>query len=64
MNTPVIAVIVVVALIVGSALSIMKKACKRGYHSWCAPMSTVHHHIRIQAPCLIGARHAESAVIL
>jgi hypothetical protein len=50
MNTPVIAVIIVVALIVGSALSIMNKACKRGYHSWCAPMSTVHHHIRIQPP--------------
>jgi hypothetical protein len=30
MNTPVTAVIIVVALIVGSALSLMNKACKSG----------------------------------
>jgi len=42
MNTPVIAVITVVALIVGSTLSI--KACKSGYHAWCAPIFTVRHH--------------------
>ena len=42
MNTPVLAVIIVIALIVGSALSIMNKACKRGYHSWAlrCPLST------------------------
>jgi len=33
MNTPVIAVIIVVALIFGSALSILNKACKSGYHT-------------------------------
>ena len=31
MNTPVIAVIILVALIFGSALSILNKACKSGY---------------------------------
>jgi hypothetical protein len=38
-----IAVIVVVALLLGSTLSIMNKACKRGYHVWCSPMSTIRH---------------------
>jgi len=43
MNTPVIAVIIVVALIFGSALSILNKACKSGYHTWCTPISTTRH---------------------
>jgi hypothetical protein len=43
MNTPLIAVIIVIALIVGSALSVMNKACKSGYHAWCAPISTVRN---------------------
>jgi len=50
MKTPVIAVIIVVALIVGSALTIMNKACKSGYHAWCAPMSTVRHHTKTPPP--------------
>jgi hypothetical protein len=50
MNTPLITVIIVVALIVGSGLSIMNKACKRGHHAWCAPMSTVQHHAKSQPP--------------
>jgi hypothetical protein len=51
MNTPVIAVIIVVALIAGSALSIMNKASKSGYQAWCAPISTLRHHY--SAGCLI-----------
>src|SRR5215469_16423323 len=35
MNSPLIAVIIVITLIVGSALSIMNKACKSGHHAWC-----------------------------
>jgi hypothetical protein len=50
MNTPVIAAIVVIALTIGSALSIMNKACKSGRHAWCAPMSTVQHHAKSQPP--------------
>ena len=50
MNTPVIAVIIVVALIVGGTLSIMNKARKSGYHAWCAPISTVRHHNKTQPP--------------
>ena len=52
MNAPVIAVIIVVALIVGSTLSIMNKACKSGYQAWCAPISTVHHY---SAGCITTA---------
>jgi hypothetical protein len=50
MNSPLIVVIIVIVLVVGSALSIMNKACKSGYHAWCAPMSTVHHRVRTQPP--------------
>ncbi len=48
MNSPLVAVIIVIALLVGSTLSIMNKACKSGYHAWCAPMS-VRHHLKTRA---------------
>jgi hypothetical protein len=52
MNSPLLVVLIVIVLIVGSALTIMNKACKSGYHAWCAPMSTVlrHHVIKTQPP--------------
>jgi len=51
MNTPVVAVLIAIVLIVGSTLSIMNRACKSGYHAWCAPMSTlVRHHAKTQPP--------------
>jgi hypothetical protein len=43
MNNSLLAVIIVIALVVGTAVSLVKKACKSGDHVWCAPMSTVHH---------------------
>jgi len=49
MDTPVIAVVIVVALIVVSTLSILNKACKSGYHAWCAPISTLRHHSKTTA---------------
>ena len=52
MNSSLLAVLIVIMLMVGSALSIMNKACKSGHHAWCAPMSTLHHHIKT------GSRHA------
>ena len=53
MNSPLVAALIVITLIVGSTLSIMNKACKRGHHAWCAPMSIVHHHGKTQPPALI-----------
>jgi len=50
MNTPVLAVLIVVALIVGSALSIMNKASKSGYQAWCAPITLQRHY---STGCLI-----------
>jgi hypothetical protein len=50
MNSPLLVVIIVIALVVGSTLSVMNKACKSGYHAWCAPMSNVRHHVRTQPP--------------
>ena len=50
MNSSLLVVLIAIVLIVGSALSIMNKACKRGHHAWCAPMSTVQHHVKSQPP--------------
>ena len=51
MNSPLLVVLIVIVLIVGSTLTIMNKACKSGYHAWCAPMSMmVRHHVKTQPP--------------
>jgi len=53
MNSLLLVSLVVIVLVVGSTLSIMNKGCKSGYHAWCAPMSTVRHHVRTPPPNLI-----------
>jgi hypothetical protein len=50
MNSPLLGVLIVIVLVVGSTLSIMNKACKSGYHAWCAPISTVGHHVKTRPP--------------
>jgi hypothetical protein len=50
MNSPLLVSLVVIVLVVGSTLSVMNKACKSGYHAWCAPNFTVRHHVRTQPP--------------
>ena len=50
MNSPLLGVLIVITLIVGSTLTIMNKACKSGYRTWCAPMSTMRHHVKPQPP--------------
>jgi uncharacterized protein YxeA len=42
MKTPLLTIIMVIALIVGGGLTI-KKTCKTGHHAWCVPTSTWHH---------------------
>jgi hypothetical protein len=51
MNTPVIAIIIVVALIAGGALAIMNKASNSSYQALCAPFHSLRHHY--SAGCLI-----------
>jgi hypothetical protein len=50
MNSPLLAVLVMIVILIGSGLTMMNKACKSGYHAWCAPMSTVRHHVKTQPP--------------
>lgn len=50
MKTALVIVLTTVVVIVGSTMTIMNKACKGGYHAWCAPMSTVRHHIKSGPP--------------
>ena len=49
MNSPLLVVLIVIVLLLGSTLSAMNKACKSGYHLWCAPMSSFRHHPQHQA---------------
>ena len=49
MNSPLLVVLLMIVLLLGSTLSVMNKACKSGYHSWCAPMSGFRHHPQRQA---------------
>jgi hypothetical protein len=50
MKTPLLVVLIVIVLLLGSTLTVMNKACKSGYHAWCAPMSTVRHHVKTPPP--------------
>ncbi len=50
MKTPLLVVLIVIVLVVGITLSGMNKACKSGYHAWCAPISTVRHHVKTRPP--------------
>jgi hypothetical protein len=53
MNSPILAILVVIVIVIGSALTLMDKSCKNGYHAWCAPMSTlVRHHTKNRLACL------------
>ena len=57
MNSRLLAVLIVMVLIVGSA--VVKKTCKSGYYSWCAPVFTVRHHVKTQ-PLHNPARNAQT----
>ena len=46
MKSPLVIVLVAVVLVTVGALAVMNKACKSTQHAWCAPMSTLRHHIR------------------
>jgi hypothetical protein len=42
MNSPLLVVLIVLVLVVGSTLSMMNKACKSGYRAWCEPTAMRH----------------------
>jgi hypothetical protein len=46
MNSPLLAVLVMIVIVIGGALTTMNKACKTGYHAWCAPQ----HHAKPRPP--------------
>ena len=46
MKSPLVIVLVAVVLVAVSALAIMNNACKSSQHAWCAPMSSMRHHIK------------------
>jgi len=50
MNSHLLTALIVITLIVGSAVSVVKKACKTGYHAWCTPVHTVRHQAKSQPP--------------
>jgi hypothetical protein len=51
MNNPLLAVLVMIVIVIGGALTTMNRACKTSYHVWCAPMSAlVQHHAKTRPP--------------
>ncbi len=46
MKSPLVIVLVAVVLVTAGTLAVMNKACKSSQHAWCAPMSSVGHHIK------------------
>jgi hypothetical protein len=45
MKTSLLIILTVTVLIV-AALAVMNNSCKSEQHAWCAPMSTVRHHLK------------------
>ena len=46
MKAPLIIVLVAVVLVIVSTLAVMNNACKGSQHGWCAPTSSLRHHIK------------------
>jgi len=46
MKSPLVIVLVAVVLVTVSTLAVMNNACKSSQHAWCAPMSSMRHHIK------------------
>ena len=40
------ALIALAVMVVGGALASMNNACKKSQHSWCAPTSSIRHHVK------------------
>ena len=62
-NSSLLVVLIVIVLVVGSTLSIMNKACKSGYHAWCAPMSTVWHRVKTRPPAQSSHSETDKLVV-
>jgi len=60
MNSHLLTALIVITLIVGSAVSVVKKACKTGYHAWCAPVHAVRQPGKKSAPYLILPETAQT----
>ena len=39
-------IVAAIALLAGSTLAMMNSACTSGYHSWCAPVTSIRHHAK------------------
>jgi hypothetical protein len=46
MKSPLVIVLVAVMLVAGGTLAVMNNACKTSQHEWCAPTSSIRHHIK------------------
>jgi hypothetical protein len=47
MKTSILMIVAATTLMVVGVLAVMNNACKSGtQHAWCAPMSSLQHHIK------------------
>jgi hypothetical protein len=40
------ALIALAVIVVGGALASMNNVCKKSQHNWCAPSSSIRHHVK------------------
>ena len=48
MHRPSLIVLAAVVLLIVSALALMNNSCKSSQHEWCAPTSSLTHHIKTE----------------
>src|SRR5262249_5056128 len=46
MRSPLLFGLVIAALVTVGTLAVMNNACKSSQHAWCAPTSSLRHHIK------------------
>ncbi len=55
MKAPLLVILGAVVLVAGSGLAMMNNACKSSHQNgWCAPISSVRHHVKSGHNSLLG----------
>jgi hypothetical protein len=46
MRIPLLIILAVVVVSAGGVLAVLNNSCKTSRHAWCAPISSVRHHVK------------------
>jgi hypothetical protein len=48
MRIPLLIILAVVVVGAAGVLAVLNNSCKIGRHAWCAPISSVRHHVKTE----------------